>query len=127
MTAQNFKIPAKSMKINERQNKNEKKTRSQREHDLRPMFVPTTLAVMGLLSSCPRVMTMQCLKSPIPPPLSTRLCVYLWVGWFVGFVPAKRKRTRLSKILQQNANSKTSEKRTLHTLPESPTNPRISK
>ena len=53
--------------------KNLKKTQSQRENDLRPKLVPTTLAVLGILSSCPRVMTMQCWKSQIPPPLSTRL------------------------------------------------------
>ena len=37
------------------------------------MLVPTTLAVSGILFSCPRVMTLQCWKSQIPPPLSTRL------------------------------------------------------
>ena len=48
------------------------------------MIVPTTLAVMGILSSCPRVMTMQCWKSQIPPPLSTRLRAVcsLFVFWF---------------------------------------------
>ena len=76
------------------------------------MLVPTTLAVLGILSSCPRVMTMQCWKSQIPPPLSTRLRIYCF-GCF-GFVPAKRKETRLSKIPQRNKNSKTSEKPTLH-------------
>ena len=46
-------------------------------------FFPTTLAVLGILSSCPRVMTMQCWKSQIPPPLSTRLRVcLLLVFWF---------------------------------------------
>ena len=61
-----------------------KKTQRQRENDLRPKLVPTTLAVLGILSSCPRVMTMQCWKSQIPPPLSTRLriIVYLLVFWF---------------------------------------------
>ena len=38
---------------------------------------PTTLAVLGILSSCPRVMTMQCWKSQIPPPLSTRLRIVI--------------------------------------------------
>ena len=41
------------------------------------MLVPTTLAVLGILSSCPRAMTMQCWKSQIPPPLSTRLRVVI--------------------------------------------------
>ena len=54
-------------------NKTPRKTQSQRENDLRPKLAPPTLAVSGILSSCPRVMTMQCWKSQIPPPLSTRL------------------------------------------------------
>ena len=72
---------------------------SQRENDLRPKLVPTTLAVMGILSSCPRVMTMQCWKSQIPPPLSTRLQAV--IGFLVLCWP-KRKEIRLSKIHQKN-------------------------
>ena len=41
---------------------------------------PTTLVVLGILSSCPRVMTMQCWKSQMPPPLSTRLRAVVIVG-----------------------------------------------
>ena len=37
------------------------------------LVFPTTLANLGILSSCSRVLTMQCWKSPIPRPLSTRL------------------------------------------------------
>ena len=47
--------------------------------------------------------------------------------WFFGFVRAKRKETRLSKIPQQNKNSKTSEKPTLHIFSQIPKIPRISK
>ena len=36
------------------------------------MLFPTTLAVFGILFSCPRVMTVQCWKFSTPPPLSTR-------------------------------------------------------
>ena len=95
---------------------NNQNTKQSIGNDLTPMLVPTTLAVSGILPSCPRVMTMQCWKSSIPPPLSTRLCIidFSWV------VPAKRKETRLRKIPQRNNNSKTSEKNTLHTLPKSP-------
>ena len=66
------------MKMHEKHSK--KKAQSERENDLRPMLVPTTLAVLGILSSCPRVMTMQCWKSQIPPPLSTRLRIVM--DWF---------------------------------------------
>ena len=61
-----------------------KKTQRQRENDLRPKLVLTTLAVLGTLSSCPRVMTMQCWKTQIPPPPSTRLRAVcsLFVFWF---------------------------------------------
>ena len=65
-----------------KKHKKSQKTQRQRENDLRPKLVPTTLAVLGILSSCPRVMTMQCWKSQIPPPLSTRLRVCLLVFWF---------------------------------------------
>ena len=96
---------------------------SQRENDLRPKLVPTTLAVLGVLSSCPRVMTMQCWKSQIPPPLSTRLRVYLFVVVFLVLCWPKRKETRPSKIPQRNKNSKTSEKLTCTCSP----NPQKSK
>merc|ERR1711966_460790 len=46
---------------------------------------------------------------------------------FFGFVRAKRKETRLSKIPQQNKNSKTSEKPTLHIFSQIHKIPRISK
>ena len=76
-------MTSKSMKSHKKTKKS-KKTQSQRENDLRPKLVPTTLAVMGILSSCPRMMTMQCWKSQIPPPLSTRLrivyCIFIF--WF---------------------------------------------
>ena len=36
------------------------------------MLVPITFAVLGIFSSCPRVMTMQCWKPPITSPPSTR-------------------------------------------------------
>ena len=87
-----IKNPSKSSKIHQNLLKNienHQKTQSQRENDLRPKFVPTTLAVLGILSSCPRVMTMQCWKSQIPPPLSTRLRII--IGWFFGFVLTKKK------------------------------------
>ena len=83
---------------------------------------PATLAVLGILSSCPRVMTMQCWKSPIPPPLSTRLFV---VVVFFGVVRAERKETRLSEIPQRNENSKTNEKRTLHIFSKIPKIPKF--
>ena len=62
------------------------------------LFFPTMLAVLGVLSSCPRVMTMQCWKSQTPPPLSTRLRVC----WFFGFVLTKKKRS----TIQQNSPDK---------------------
>ena len=65
----------KSIKFHQNHCKNTKSLKniqSQRENDLSPKLVPTTLAVLGILSSCPRVMRMQCWKSQIPPPLSTR-------------------------------------------------------
>ena len=63
------------------------------------MLVPTTLAVLGILSSCPRVMTMQCWKSQIPPPLSTRLrvcCCLLLVFFLVP--PQKEKKHDSAKF-----------------------------
>ena len=48
------------------------------------MLVPTTLAVSGIRSSCPRLMTMQCWKSPIPPVLTTRLFQLQFVGGLFG-------------------------------------------
>ena len=53
MTTQNVKIASKSMSINKKHKQMKKETQSQRETDLRLMLVPTTLAVMGILSSCP--------------------------------------------------------------------------
>ena len=100
MTTQNAYITAKLMEIYEKHKKtqrNRKKTQSQRENDLRPILVPTTLAVLGVLSSCPRVMTMQCWKSKIPPPLSTRRSIIVFL-----VSPKKRKTTRLSKIPQKH-------------------------
>ena len=73
----------KKNKITKYKNKLKQRTQSQRENDLRPKLVPTTLAVLGILSSCPRVMTMQCWKSQIPPPLSTRLQAVIIVGFLV--------------------------------------------
>jgi len=49
------------------------------------MLVPTTLAVLGTLSSCPQVMMMQCWKSPIPPPIFN-LCL-----WWIWGVPEASK------------------------------------
>ena len=54
-------------------------------------------------------MTMQCWKSPVPP-----FCLPDFSLLFFGVVQAKWKETRLSNIPQQNTNSKTNEKRTLH-------------
>ena len=66
---------------------------------------------MGILSSCPRVMTMQCWKFPIPPPLSTRLQInVVIICW--GFVGKKKR-----NATQQNypaKKSKASETRELH-------------
>ena len=92
-----YQNPSKSIKIDEKHKKSQK-TQSQRENDLRPKLVPTTLAVLGILSSCPRVMTMQCWKSQIPPPLSTRLRVYclLLVFWFCA--DQKEKKHDLAKF-----------------------------
>ena len=53
-------------------------------------FSPATIAVSGILSSCPRVMPMQCWKSSVPPPLSTRLRIY----WFVGFLGLCRQKEK---------------------------------
>ena len=64
---------------------------NQRGTDPRQKLVPTTLAVLGFFSSRPRVMTMQCWKAQIPPPLSTRLRI-IGVGCFFGFVLTKKKR-----------------------------------
>ena len=74
------------------------------------MLVPTTLAVLGILSSCPRVMTMQCWKSQIPPPLSTRPFVSTLLVFFL--VPPKKEKKHDSAKLSRKKNSKTSEKRT---------------
>ena len=85
-------------------------------------FFPTTLAVLGILSSCPRVMTMQCWKSQIPPPLSTRPgCRY--VRWFFGFVLTKRKEIRLNKIHQKNKTQR-QEKNEHCTFIPNPPNPK---
>ena len=65
---------------------------------------------------------MQCWKSQIPPPLSTRPQIVVVVGFLVLCWP-KRKETRPSKIPQQNKNSKTSEKLTCTCSP----NPQKSK
>ena len=98
------KITKKPSKINQnllksmKKHKKSQKTQRQRENDLRPKLVPTTLAVLGILSSCPRVMTMQCWKSQIPPPLSTRPFVRCL---FFSCAAPKRKETRLSKTLQK--------------------------
>ena len=92
------KIHQNLLKSMKKTQKNPKKTQRQRENDLRPKLVPTTLAVLGILSSCPRVMTMQCWKSQIPPPLSTRLQVYCcWlVFWFCA--DQKEKKHDLAKF-----------------------------
>ena len=87
----------------------------------RMYFFPTTIAVLGILSSCPRVMTIQCWKSQIPPPLSTRPQAVIVVC--LVLCRPKRKETRLSKIPQQNKNSKTSENLTCTCSP----NPQKSK
>ena len=87
------------MKNTKNHQKCQKNIYSQRRNDLRPLIVPTTLAVMGILSSCPRVMTMQCWKSQIPPPLSTRPFVrYLF---FFLCRPKKKRNTT-----QQNSPEK---------------------
>merc|ERR1711966_364394 len=64
------------------------------------------------------------LEIPNPTP-SVHQTVRSFVSFFVP--PPKRKETRLSKTSQQNKNSKTSEKPTLHIFSQIPKNPRISK
>ena len=91
---QKLEITIQSLEINE--NTHKTKTQSQRDNGLRPVLVLTKLAVMGILCSCPRVMTMRCWKPSIPLHLSTRLrVVFDWV------VPAKRKETRLIKFREK--------------------------
>ena len=46
-----------------------KKTQSQREHDLRHMLVPATLAVSGFLSSCPWVCGGWWNRAYVPPSM----------------------------------------------------------
>ena len=58
--------------------------------------VPTTLAVLGVPSSCPRVMSMQSWKSSIPRPLSTRLRSVIVILFCI-----EQKEKRLTKVPQR--------------------------
>ena len=90
------------------------------------MLVPTTLAVLGILSSCPRVMTTQCWKSKIPPPLSTRLRAVV-VRWFFGFVLTKKKRNTTQQNSPEKIKLKDKRKTNTARLSQIPKIPIISK
>ena len=81
----------KTIKINE--NPWKASPASQPANQPNSCFFPTTLAVLGILSSCPRVMMMQCWKSQIPPPLSTRpqAIIIIIIGFLVVCWPKKKK------------------------------------